>query len=299
MIRRIDEAYLDLRNDKWYFDKSSKENGFLETDILFSGLILFPDGGAINEVPYRNKIKICKDGVIVGDYKVHPYISKIADYENCIQTFWGNLDIGREWEADTYEEKPFTGVSYLDREDKDDLSYISEEILYIDGTPRATLKYFEDGSLKSLNFQNYFKLTCSEPNTLSFLSIDKDYFTKYPKLEQSSLEKDVIEDASSFRRFKANQRLSFSGGGVNDEVFDALWGNKGMEKVEELSFRYPSLTNSSYYTLLNLPKLSDLNIEIDIDMMSDLADTIKFIAKELKAKKVKVSLRMNKKMIEV
>jgi hypothetical protein len=84
-----------------------------------------------------------------------------------------------------------------------------------------------------------------------------------------------IHDTSPI--LKANKRLSFYGGGVNDEVFDALWENKGMEKVEELSFRYSSLTKSSYHALLNLEKLSDLDIEIDIDMMSDLADTIKFV----------------------
>jgi len=34
-------------------------------------------------------------------------------------------------------------------------------------------------------------------------------------------------------------------------------------------------------------------------MMSDVADTIKFVARELKEKGVEVTLRMNKKTIEV
>ena len=50
---------------------------------------------------------------------------------------------------------------------------------------------------------------------------------------------------------------------------------------------------------MNLPRLSSLNIEIKIDMMSEVADTIKFVARELKEKGVEVTLEMNKKMIEV
>jgi len=80
MMRRIDEAFLDLRDDKWYLERwDKKTEHFIETNILFTGLILFENEGAINEVPYKNKLKICKDGVLVGDYKIHPYISKIVD----------------------------------------------------------------------------------------------------------------------------------------------------------------------------------------------------------------------------
>jgi len=299
-MRRIDEACLDLRNDRWYlecWDKKTKY--FIETDILFTGLILFPDGGSINDVAYKNEVKICQDGVIVGDYTTHPYFSKLIDFKSALKTSWGNLDIGREWELDTYKEKPFTGIAYLEEKNKDGFSYIDQEILYENGSPRDTLKYFEDGSLKALEFRNNFDMECSEPKTLSFLSIDKDYFTKYPKLEQTSLDEDVIEDASSFRRFRANKRLSFSGEGVNDDIFNALWENGGMDELEELNMRGISIGQSSYYKLLNLPRLSSLDIEITIDMMSEVADTIKFVGKELKEKGIEVSLKMNKKMIEV
>jgi len=157
----------------------------------------------------------------------------------------------------------------------------------------------EDVSLKSLAFLHKFKLTCSKLDTISFLSIAKDYFRQYSKLEQTFLDEDVVEDASSLRRFQANRRLFLSSDGVNDEIFDAICFKRGMEEVEELSISTSSLTTSSYYVLLNLPKLSSLNIEIEIDMMSEIADTIKYVAKELKDKGIKVSLKMNKKMIEV
>lgn len=302
MIRRISEGCLDLRNNKWYLSRWSKKNDdFVETDKLLTGLIICEDNeeSRINEVDYKHEVKICKDGVIIGDYNIHPYFSKLIDFKSALKISYGMIEVNEEWEPDTYYEKPFTGVVYFEKKDKDGFSYIEQEILYKDGSPSVTLEYFEDGSLKSLNFKYNFKITCSKPNVLSFLSIDKDYFRKYPKLEQTVLEEDIIENASSFRRFKADKRLVFSNDGVNDEVFDAIWSNRGMEDLEQLIIRTSSLTKSSYYKLLNLEKLSDLSIEITIDMMSELADSIKFLAKELKAKEVKVSLKMNKKMIEV
>ena len=135
---RIDEACLDLRDDRWYFDKWNKD-GFLETDILFTGLILFGDGGSINDVAYRNEVKICQDGVIIGDYTTHPYFSKLIDFRSELKTSWGNLDFDRERDAEIYKEKPFTGIAYTDKKDKDGFPYIDQEILYEEGGPNVTL----------------------------------------------------------------------------------------------------------------------------------------------------------------
>ena len=88
-------------------------------------------------------------------------------------------------------------------------------------------------------------------------------------------------------------------GGIDDEIFYNIKSDEGMEELEKLSLSHVSLGKKSYYELLHLPKLKVFSLDIDIDMMSDVADTIKFVARELKEKGVEVTLEMNEKMIEV
>ena len=65
-----------------------------------------------------------------------------------------------------------------------------------------------------------------------------------------------------------------------------------MDEIDELTICGISIGQSSYYKLLNLLRLSSLDIVIDKDMISEVVDTIKFVARELKEKGVEISLKM-------
>ena len=324
MLKVDRDELLEEKEGKWYWK---------ETDNLFSGMMIYFDDDAFfdDEIEQEDRIaEIVEEGVVIRPYR-NEYFSKYKylDYNSVRQIEAGEIrvrenEIEREIGRYLIDDSLVTASTLGQYED-----YLRYEQLFVNGNLkfkiyyrcsgemesfmydedgehnndffRETYEWHKDGSYKFIDLgiqYTNFKMRCPEPNILRTLWIDNDYYNNMEKLKKESFI-GIIEDKSYFKTLRAGSWLMLAYEGIDDEIFYNLESNGGMEELEELILSDVSLGERGYYSLLNLPKLKILSIDMDIDRSSDLAYTIKFVSKELKEKGVEVTLKMNDKVIEL
>lgn len=125
---------------------------FYWNDELFSGII-FDRNDSFNGHIFNSK-KVCKEGVIVGDY-VNKYFSKYIDVKNCLEVHSGSLEekeVYFDYEAPPsivlYKNKPFTGIAY--NPSGEEAEFVGGEYLHIDGQDdpaNIEMEYADNGEL--------------------------------------------------------------------------------------------------------------------------------------------------------
>jgi len=277
---KIKDNVLIKKNKKYYL--KGKE---------YNGIIFFTVKSLIT------KKKICKKGLIIGDY-----FNKYIDY-----SLW-DLHIDDEFlkcqDSSSgefifyYENKLFTGISYVFDED----GILTKEVAYRNGFPinsklgaddsgLVDIAYDDNGEIYRLvtntgdSFQEYRKydknnfayiyfslfynkkqilnieLRYEETSKVSEISLSKDTFDYMTTIKEKakmnfSLKKDFLKN------IKGNEYLSLLEAGVDDDIFQYLYLNNGLEDIKSLYIRDTSLTEKSFKKLIGLKNLEDLNITL-------------------------------------
>lgn len=277
---RLNADKLKKRNNKYFFN-----------NILFSGVIFFLQGDIIT-----NK-KICKDGIIIGNYK-----NELFPDNNYIEINFDAL-IGDDPyypEFQYYNHKKFTGIAYGFNQD----GFCTDEMLFIDGfdEPKSAISFFVSGKIKSFdkdendfsqlfewnenNFIKHLYLTLDlQKNRINFeikfenrfiqtLTIEEGYFDNIEKFKKYSMF-NIFEEKTFLTNISANvDFLYLSGLDIDDEIFYYLHLNQGLDKTKALNIRDTSLTDKSFKKLIGLQNLEELNI-ISYECSLEVVEAIK------------------------
>ncbi|MGV6829988.1 MAG: hypothetical protein ACWA5P_00310 [bacterium] len=321
MLKVDRDELLEEKEGKWYWKESEE---------LFSGMMIYFDDDAffdnLEMGPEDRTAEIVENGIVIKPYRSE-YFSKYkyADYNSLRQIEDGEISI-RENEIEREIGRYLIDDSLVTASTVGCYKgYLRSEYLFINGNLKFTIFYRQSGEMESFEYREdgehnndffreryewhqdgsykvinlgiqhtFFDMECPEPNILRSLWIKNHYNDNIEKLKEESFI-GLIEDKAYYKQFKTKSFLMLAGEGINDEIFYNIKSNEGMEELEELHLSDVSFGQESYYALLHLPKLKIFSLNVEIDMMSDLADTIKYVAKELKKKGVEVSLEVNGK----
>lgn len=264
---RIDANRAEKRDSKYFFNGS-----------LFSGILFFLQGDKVI------KKKVCRDGLIIGDYE-----NKLFSKNNYLEINFDAL-IGDDPYYPKYQyfdNKKFTGMAYGFNQD----GFCIDEMLFIDGydEPKSAMdfypsgkvisfdkeeegfsqlfEWYESGAIKQLYLtlsskkdKIYFEITKLESGLLKALTIGRDYFENIEIFKKNSMF-DIFEEKYFLEKVSANNDyLRLSGQGIDDEVFYYLYLNKGLANVKRAFIKNTSLTDESFERLVELHTLEELEI---------------------------------------
>lgn len=247
--------------------------------VRFNGVVLTIVNGVVE------KRKVCKDGVVFGDY-ISPYIN--LDNMSLIVE---SAELDDEYEEPcTRNSLLYSGLTY-----RFDGEVCISEREYKDGWLVTEVNYRRDGSLESVDvgddelsqkcswfeeghveeFESFkrgsyrFWLKFTEEKVVTTLVIEGDYFTKVGQF-RDQLAFDMFGNVDSFLDFVGADYLFISGNGVNDEVFHSLLARDGLKNTNKLNISKSAISSVVFNDLVPLENIKLLIIESDIVNVEDL-----------------------------
>jgi hypothetical protein len=272
----MDSLMMIVVKSELEFDGSQK---VLYSGSLFSGVIAEVVDGVVNST------KLCRQGVVVGDYTL-PF----PLYET--SKLWIDAEfLEGDDEPVKFQGKLYNGVAYSfyksgrsivkqyeNGEEVSKAEYsngILQSLEHVEPDDSLTQDYVwdESGSIKdfSLHALGKFQIALhfESKNRISLLTVRGDYFKEIEDSKELVLV-DRFDSPDFLKEIAAGSTLNISGTSITDRMFDDLLQGDGLKETQQLQIYNTGITNDSFREIIGLGRLAELYVESDILTSEDV-----------------------------